>query len=59
MVDAATRGELAAMVRDHAGDALESEEERQFLVLAEDCEELVATLHAAIRDQHLLMTARL
>jgi len=54
MVDAAMRRELAAMVRDRAEDALESEEERQFLVLAEDCEELVATLHAATRGQHLL-----
>jgi hypothetical protein len=59
MVDAAMRRELAAMVRDHAEDALESEEERQFLVLTDDCEELLATLHAATRDQHLLMTARL
>jgi hypothetical protein len=58
MVDAAMRRELAAMVRDHAEDALESQEERQFLVLAEDCDELLATLHAATRD-HLLMTARL
>jgi hypothetical protein len=33
-------------------DALESEEERQFLVLAEDCEELVVT---AARVQHSVL----
>ena len=54
MLDTAMRRELAAMVRDRAQEALESEEERQFLVLAEDCEEMVATLHAVTRGQHLL-----
>jgi hypothetical protein len=49
MLDTAMRRELAAMVRDRAEDAFESEEERQFLVLAEDREELVSS---AARAQH-------
>ena len=39
MIDAAMWRELAAMVHDRAEFAMESEEERQVLVVAEDCEE--------------------
>ena len=53
MIDAAMWRELAAMVHDRTEVALESEEERQVLVLAEDCEEQMASLHAAARVQLL------
>lgn len=47
MFDVAMRRELAAMVRDRVEDMLDTDEDRPFLVLAEDCEELAASLHAA------------
>jgi len=53
MIDAAMWRELAAMVHDRTEVALESEEDRQVLVLAEDCEEHMADLHAAARVQVL------
>jgi hypothetical protein len=53
MFDVAMRRELAAMVRDRAEETRESDEERQFLVFAEDCEELTASLHA-VHTQGLL-----
>jgi hypothetical protein len=58
MLDMAMRRELAAMVLDRAEDALEADEARVFLVLAEDCEELVPSLHAAARVQDLLMAGQ-
>jgi len=57
MIDAAMWRELAAMVHDRAEFAMESEEERQLLVVAEDCEEQMASLHAAARVQLFLSTA--
>jgi hypothetical protein len=53
MFDVAMRKELAAMVRDRVEDAFDADEERPFLVLAEDCEELTARLHA-VHTQGLL-----
>ena len=51
MIDAAMWKELAAMVRDRAEMAQESEEDRQVLLHAEDCEEQMASLHAGARPQ--------
>ena len=58
MLDTAMRRELAAMVRDRAENARESDEEREFLVLAEDSEELMSSLRAAGRVQHLLLAGQ-
>ena len=58
MFDTAMRRELAAMVWDRAEHALQSEDEREFLVQAEDCEELVSSLRVGARTQHLLLTGQ-
>lgn len=56
MFDVATRRELAAMVRDRVEETLDAGEERRFLILAEDCEELAVSLHPT-RAQGLLRAA--
>jgi hypothetical protein len=45
MIDAAMRRELAAMLRERAEQAMEAQE-RQYLILAEDCEAQLANAQA-------------